>query len=234
MIRHQFDISISGTSIDGNVLFARISQRFRNTEMSQLREGVLRLTVTKRQTHPIQISIDEAKIEANDLADRLALIDNHDISSLIYRGYIDEQGQTIEEEIKRGSSASMTGHLNTPQVYYELPDKRTILDKGDNLGVLRIYRTAMSVTDNISKFLILYGLLLILNNERQKSVDEYILRQLPDILTIKGKYGDETIITRIRNSIAHPADGLDMGKLSRDVDQYIETLKKLVLTELRK
>lgn len=235
MIQHQFEITISGTEISGTVSFSRISARFRNTKMTQERKDVFKLLVSKRATSPIQISIDEATIEVNDLVDRLMMIDGHNITSLTYKGYINEVGNLIIEKENHGFKfeASLKGLINDPQKFYEHEDRKAIFNKTDNLGVLRIYRTALSVSDNISKYLILYGILLIMNREKQKAVDEFIIKKLPDILIIRGKHGDETIITNIRNLIAHPTDGLDMGQLSKDVNLYIETLRDLVLKGLK-
>ena len=234
MNRHIFEISIVGTAFKGTVSFKDISEKYRNTEMVQLSNGNFQLIITKRVSHPDKISIEEAKIEANELVDRLALLPNHYISSLRYNGYKRDDDTLVEAAQDVEYSATMIGTLDNPNEFYNQKGIKEILNKDDNLGVLRIYRTTLSINDRISQYLILYGLLLILKGEKQKKVDEFILSKIPDILVVAGKNGTETIITRIRNMIAHPSSDRDMTQLNKNVQTYIETLKNLVLNELRK
>ena len=81
-----------------------------------------------------------------------------------------------------------------------------------------------------------YGILYILYDESQKKVDEYIKKIIPDILILPGKdkFPPQTIITKIRNSIAHPDENINLAEITNNVDGYIETLKEIVLKILRK
>ena len=235
MIKHIFEISITGTRINGTVLFKNISDRYRNTEMIQLPNGNLQLIITKRITRKIDTSIEEAMREANDLVDRLSLLDNHFITSLDYKGYLEGENNLKNPKEKVEYSATWIFELEDPNQYYGNEEIKRILNKVDNIGVLRIYRTTLSIKDKISQYLIFYGLLLILKGEKQKNVDDFIKNEISDILIIPGNNGkNETIITRIRNMIAHPSNERDMTQLNEYVNSYLEILQKLVLNELKK
>nr|WP_319998875.1 hypothetical protein [uncultured Draconibacterium sp.] len=233
MNKHLFEISIIGTELRGTVSFKSISEKYRNTEMIQLPNGNFQLIITKRDSYPDRISIEEAKFEANELVDRMALLPNHYISSLKYIGYKKGDDILVEAEQDVEYSATMIGTLENPNEYYNQKEIKEILNKNDDLGILRIYRTTLSINDRISQYLIFYGLLLIMKSEKQKKVDEFIKSKIPDILVVAGKNGDETIITRIRNMIAHPSNDRDITQLNKNVKTYLGTLKNLVLNELR-
>ncbi len=235
MIKHIFEISITGTLIKGTVSFKNISDRYRNTEMIQLPNGNLQLVITKRITRKIDTSIEEARREADDLVDRLSLLDNHFITSLDYKGYLEGENKLKNPKEKVEYSATWIFELDAPNKYYNNEKIKRILNKVDNLGVLRIYRTTLSIKDKISQYLIFYGLLLILKGENQKKVDDFIKNEISDILVVPGNNGkNETIITRVRNMIAHPSNERDMTQLNEKVNNYLEILQKLVLNELKK
>lgn len=233
MIQHIFEITNNGTNIGTPISLEFISERYRNITLSQTSVYTMELNILKRVTNPINISINEAKEEANEFIDRLILIPNHRISSFNYLGY-KNGGKIRTIKGKSKNEISLISQVNNPKEYYSKPENFRLLNKKDNSGVLRIFRTALSINDSISQYLILYGILLILKGENQKKVDKFIKGEIKDIQVVIGKNGDETIITRIRNMIAHPSNGLNMNYLNEDIDNYIETLKDLVIKELRK
>jgi len=87
MIQHKFILIINGLSLGKPVSFTKVSEKYRNTILSQTKDGNLEITISKTESRPITVSKSEAIIEANELVDRLSLIDNHDISELKYLGY---------------------------------------------------------------------------------------------------------------------------------------------------
>ncbi|HEY9169434.1 MAG TPA: methylamine utilization protein MauJ [Lutibacter sp.] len=233
MIQHIFEITNIGTQIADSVSFESISERYRNITMTQTSNLTMQLSITKRITNPINISINEAKEEANELVDRLILIPNHNITSLKYLGFKDGDENIRKQREKSNAKSILVGLISDPKNYYNKPENIRLLDKKDNIGILRIYRTALSINDNISQYLIFYGLLLILKGESQKKVDNFIKQEIPDIQIVIGKHSNETIITKIRNMIAHPSNELNMHQLNEYIDNYLDTLKNIVLKELR-
>ena len=234
MLKHLFEVVASGYQITKSFSLGKISERYRNTQMSPLDNGNFLFTITKRITHPIEISIEEAKIEAFNLVDRLILIDNHHIRSITYKGYEDENGNLVVSKKNNELHSSLSVSREDPLAYYCQKENKRLLNKKDNLGVLRTFRIALDIKDKISQYLIFYGLLYILTGEVQKKVDLHIKSEHSDILVVQGYNGEETIITNIRNKIAQPANDIDMEKLSESVDRYLETLKKIVINKLRK
>lgn len=234
MIKHLFELKTFGVQISNTISFASVSERYRNIEMSQSKNGTLLLTITKRITNPINVSIKEAKSEANELVDRLVLLDNHDITDVIYLGYKNENNDLVVERKSVIVTPNLIDLIRNPSKYYNKSENKKLLNKKDNFGVLRTFRTALGIKDKLSQYLIFYGLLLVLKGESQKEVDTFIKNELKDIQIVSGKNGNETIITRIRNMIAHPKDSFDMNQLTEHVNNYLNTLKSLVLIELKK
>ena len=234
MIQHIFEIAINGTNIKKPISLEFISEKYRNIILSQTSIDKMQLVITKRETNPINTSINEAKEEANEFVDRLILIPNHRITSFSYLGYKDGIGKFRKNGNKTQKEITLTSNIDNPEEYYSKPENIRLLNKKDNFGVLRIFRIALSIDDNISQYLILYGILLILKGENQKEVDKFIKDEIKDIQIVSGKNRNETIITRIRNMIAHPSNGMNMKYLNESVDNYTQTLKSLVIKELRK
>jgi hypothetical protein len=232
MIKHKFKLNIS-IQIDNSVKFGSISDKFRNIEMFESADGKMDLIVTKRLTFPIELSINEATAEVNDLVDRLALIDNHKIDSLEYLGYEDENANFIQPKKNVVIKAELGCLIQNAQKYYENSDRKKLLTKTNNQGLLRIYRLGLGIEDKITQYLLFYGIILIINNETQIEVDKYILRAIPDIQLVDGKHRQETILTKIRNMISHPGKDIDISELYLLAENYCETVRGLALKALR-
>jgi len=233
MISYKFRLTIKGAFIDGPVSFSEISERFRNINMCPTEEGYLEISVTKRDTIPMELSIKEAKIEANEFVDRLSLLDNHYIAAMQYSGYAGSDNILVHPEFKRTKKAILTGIISDPVKYYSQENVKNIINGTNHSSALRIYRTALGINDKISQYLVFYGVLLILKGEKQKEVDKYIKAEIPDILMVNGNNGVETIITRVRNMIAHPIKDLDMTELNIMAGDYLIELRNLVLRLLK-
>lgn len=236
MIRHKFALVIDGVQYMKPVDLHSISDLFQNIEMINTSGFDFELTINKRRTTHIETSIIEAKIEADQFVDKLALIENHNITSLKYLGFLDEKNIHIHEKKDVVVSAAMTALINEPTKFYSESARKNIFNSNSNLGLKRAFRTALTIDDPISRYLMFYGILYILCGETQKKVDDYIKERIPDILIVagKGNYGPQTIITKIRNNIGHPDESIHLEELATNVNRYIETVKDLVLEILRK
>jgi len=142
------------------------------------------------------------------------------------------ENEFIREKTNLKAELKLQSVIKDPESYYCNPENIKIFNSNSNIGVLRTFRTAYSIEDPISRYLIYYGLILILVGEKQKEVDVFIKKQIPDILVVDGKNGPETIITFIRNQIAHPRD-LEMDRLLEQVKRYIGSLKNMIIQILR-
>jgi hypothetical protein len=122
--------------------------------------------------------------------------------------------------------------LGDPLKHFELEHNIKAFTNGENAGAKRVYRDTLLISDGISKFLILYGLLLMLAEKgRQAEVDKIILKHFPTIEMVKGRDRMETKITRTRNIIGHPED-IDIKEIFNLVSQNIEPLRKVVAATL--
>lgn len=213
--------------------FGSISNKYRNIEMFESTDGNMDLVVTKRVTSPIHISINEAKAEVNDLVDHLSLIDNHKIDSLEYLGYENESAVWVPANNNVVIRTQLGCLIQDAQKYYENPERKKLLTKTSNQGLLRTYRLGLGVEDKITQYLLFYGIILILSNESQTQVDKYILNVIPDIQMVDGKHRQETILTKIRNMISHPGNDIDFSELNILAESYVETARVLALRILK-
>jgi hypothetical protein len=233
MIKHKFILSMNGIIFEKPVSFSKISERFRNVTISENPDGDLELIVVKQGTRSLELLTKEAKIEANELVDRLSILESHRVRSMSYIGYYDSSEKFVPYEEKQDIKRKLFRIIRNPEFYYSQDTVKTLINSKKHSGILRIFRTALGINDRISQYLIFYGLLLILKGEKQGEVDKYIKKEIPDILIVSGNHGDETIITNIRNMIAHPPKDLDMTNLINKVNDYLDELKKLVVKSLR-
>ena len=100
---------------------------------------------------------------------------------------------------------------------------------------LPFYRFAASQQDPVSRFLFLYNLLLMLNNDNQNNVDAAILAIDPNVTVTpspikKGK--NETIYTRLRNEVAHIRQNVDHAKTADDIGNCVPGFQEIVRSVL--
>ena len=135
MIRHKFVIVIDGVQFINSVNFKSLSDLFQNIEMINTDGFDFELTITKRRTSNMETSINEAKIEADLFADKLALIENHNIISLKYLGYLDEENILRHEKKGVVVSAGMTALIKDQAKYYSDLAEKNIFNSNTNLGL---------------------------------------------------------------------------------------------------
>jgi hypothetical protein len=232
MHTYHYTAEIRGISLGAPVALATISPMLRNTSMEQGGANEIKIHVTKTRTWPEQIALNEATLEVEDLVDRLALIDNHRVISVQYTGYQDDGGHFHEPRKTGGTNANAVAGLPDPVRYYELDRQKKILVGRLNPGLTRLHRTAQGMPDGIGKYLLLYGALQVMHGEAQAKVDEQLLKKRPDTLMVQGKYRSETILSHLRNMIAHPENDIDVQTLVRQAEAYCPMLSELVRDEL--
>ena len=232
MKTYSFVVEVHGVSLGAKVAFDAISLLFRNSTMNQNGPNEVVVEVAKAHTSPEEVALNEATREVDDLLDRIALIDNHRIVSIRYIGYRDESGTFHQPRRTRSSSATATAGLHEPSQYYGLERQRTILDGRLNPGLSRLHRIAQGMPDGIGKFLLLYGAIQVMHGEKQSKVDEFLLSVRPDTLMVQGKLRRETVVTHLRNLIAHPENDIDAQTLALHAESYCPMLIEIVRQEL--
>lgn len=101
-----------------------------------------------------------------------------------------------------------------------------------------LYRFASQFTDPISRYLILYGTLLLLTGDSQKNADNFIRSNEKGVLekpsrarNVNGKM--ETIYTYLRNEIGHPPKTKKMEDTLKEVKEKVNGLASLVKTAIQ-
>lgn len=233
MNSHIFKLTIYPVKLATSVSFEAISSRFKNIRLIPVNDFEYELVIKKRSNTSLDVTREEAITEANNLVDRMSLLDNHNIIDLVYIGFTSDSGHFENLGGHSKLTAEATAFIPNPTKFYGQEVNKRLMLSTKNAGAVRTYRSALSIKDEISRFLIFYGLLLILKGETQNLVDEYLKQKIPDILIVRGHTKDETIITNIRNAIAHPKDGIDLRDLRKSVKNYLDTLQICVLEILK-
>ena len=234
MHTYHYVAEIHGIELGVPVAFSNLAPMLRNTSMEQHSSSEVLIRATKSRTWPEDIAMNEARIAVEDLLDRLSLIDNHRIISIKYIGYQNETGEFQESGTSVGSCATGIAGLPDPLAYYEHERQKRLLVGKLNPGLTRLHRTAQGMPNGIGKYLLLYGALQVLFGETQAKVDAALLNSRPDTLLVQGKRRSETILSHLRNMIAHPENDIDVQTLTQQADKYCPMLSEIVRDELIK
>lgn len=172
-----------------------------------------------------------------------------DILSLILKVSIPKTHCTGSSRKRPGKLTQVAGEIRAIHSLEEAPVELT-----DNAGTqikniisnnipsknyhLVLWREAQNRSDIVSKFLILYSILIDLC-DNQKDVDSFIRRISPNTIFTKSpvnsKY-NESQYTRIRNELSHRRDGVDINttitELTPCMADFEQIVKKILLEEL--
>jgi hypothetical protein len=232
MYTYHFSAEICGISLGAPFKLVDVAPLLRNVLMEQGKPNEVIIQVVKSRTWPEDIAKNEAMLEVEDLVDRLSLIDNHRVTSVKYIGYYDGNNNFHPPPSKSGLSATLTAGLPDPLAYYTVDRQKNILVGKLNVGLTRLHRIAQGMPNGIGKYLLLYGALQIMYGETQAKVDEQLLKRRPDTLLVQGKHRYETIVSHLRNMIAHPENDIDVQTLAGQVEMYCPMLSEIVRDEL--
>jgi hypothetical protein len=98
------------------------------------------------------------------------------------------------------------------------------------------YRFVVNQTDDVARFMFLYSILLQLQpDDNQKYVDDFIRREMPNVL--QSPRPDkmnvyETLFTRLRNEIAHRRPGTTPERTRREIQVNVAAFQELVRTAI--
>ncbi len=235
MTQQIFHIVFQSLELGQAVRFDGIDERFKNIELIPIGEKKHKLILDKEN------SVENANSIVNEFIDRISLLDSHQVSSFQYIGASVDNSMSANFTGTSNLLADITAKISDPLSFYNLDTNKKALINTNNSGAVKVYRHSLNIKDDISKYLIYYGLLQILVSDSQKELEEHIKQKLPTIEILKRMKMfkgtdvevEETIITRTRNLIAHPNNTLDLNVLKKEVTKNIETLRQLVLNILR-
>lgn len=235
MTQQIFHIVFQSLELGQAIKFDGIDERFKNIELIPIGEKKHKLILNNEN------SVENANSIVEEFIDRISLLDSHQVSSFQYIGASVDNRMSANLTGTSTLSADLTAKISDPLSFYNLDTNKKALTNTNNSGAIKVYRYSLDIKDDISKYLIYYGLLQILVSDSQTELEDYIKQKLPSIEILKRirmlngneKEVEETIITRTRNLIAHPNNNLDLNILKQEVLQNIGTLRLLVLNLLR-
>jgi hypothetical protein len=99
-----------------------------------------------------------------------------------------------------------------------------------------LYRSAISQRDPLARFMFLYNILLLLNDDRQARVEAFIREEMTDVEEYEdprpNKAGKETIFTRLRNEVGHVREGTTPKQTRVLIENNVAALQTLVRTAI--
>lgn len=234
MYKYLYIAEIHGISLGQEFVLKDIAPMLHNSTIKQHSQNKVIISVLKARTWPEEIAMNEAILEVEDLVDRLSLLDNHRITSLKYFGYEDDNGNPHEPDTlkKIGLFGTLEAGIPNPLLYYADGRQKKILVGKINPGLTRLHRVAQGMPNGVGKYMLLYGALQVLYGEKQKLLDAKLLEKRPDTLMVQGKHRPETIISRIRNQIAHPENNVNVQTLFKQAEDYCPMLTEILRQEL--
>jgi hypothetical protein len=97
------------------------------------------------------------------------------------------------------------------------------------------YRFAGHQSDPITRFMFLYNILLQLNKDRQKEVDDFIRQEMPSVSQSPSPHHAgvmETIYTRLRNEVGHGRAGTTPEETRKEMQDNLPAFQTLVRTAI--
>ncbi len=111
---------------------------------------------------------------------------------------------------------------------------KTQLEKASSLERLYflMFRSALQPKSPVEKFLHLYSILLMLNNDDQESIDAFIVKEQPSVVKVPPvaswrKEEDETIYTCLRNSVIQYRKVVNNDSFIAEIENHLPRLIEL-------
>jgi len=95
-------------------------------------------------------------------------------------------------------------------------------------NMMGIYRSALKMDNPVDRFLCLYSILLLQQQDSQANVDAFILDSDPSVVQTQFQNRrKETVYTRLRNEFAHIREDTSFDKTRQEMEQHLGGLKDL-------
>jgi hypothetical protein len=153
-----------------------------------------------------------------------------------FHGVAIENGQMTDSDFSpvNPGSLSLTGHDARLVVGLSADRLKTVLEQASppgehNFGLFRSARQSMSP---VEEFMHLYNILLMLFDDKQGKVDEFIVAEEPTVpLTPdprpKRSKSMETVYTRLRNELGHKREGVNLDNTKSEMANRLGGLIEL-------
>jgi len=119
----------------------------------------------------------------------------------------------------------------------DIADLVELYDKQEEESALyNLFIDISKMKDKIGSYIMLYSLLLIVIDSKQKELDKYIVSEFPDVemrpTTRQDKEYSETIFTYLRNQLGHLPETSDTNKINSEILKYYDSFVVLVKNAL--
>jgi hypothetical protein len=180
-------------------------------------------------------SLMEALVTSGAVASNIAHLER---PSCVASAFVDD-AQPGQMTATATARLSMTAELTAGIADWIVRDIATAAASVSLAALCAEFAEALRARDHLVRFVRVYDhLSKIAGNGRtdlkQKQIDAFIQQKEPGVARSKGgPRGPETVYTRLRNEIGHPAERKrDVGELATEVAQEIGNLQKLVASLL--
>jgi len=226
------------------------SESIPSVTMETVDKGIIKATF---KTHKIY-NIVEARIQTDQLvekiADRLSFFLNVPVKKPVFLGCSlpSEPNEKNNGRHRSHCTSTLTFDAIVCAVIKPGAKKREeiidFLKKPNMTTDLLISEFAFSISqhDDLSKFMLLYNLILQICGDKQKLVDDKIKQIDPTITIVKTKRKtskklvEETIFTKLRNEIAHNRDGATKQDTIKGIKhilpKFLEIIRKAIKDQI--
>ena len=235
-----FHASCPGIEFDGIEFTPPHQGVHRACVSSNQAEGViLRVTVKNVASieHALAQSQEVATFVNNLLCFRLAT--HVPTFGLVEHSLIDDNDDPLTRHVGQTMGFSQTFYCCRAIGHDECQQIHALLERDDHAGYAyyEMFRSALGLTDPLSRFMGIYNIVLQLSGDRQEHVDTFVLSVQPKVPTHQphGRRSSgtrETLYTRLRNEVGHVRSGTTIeatkSEMATHIGGLIEVAKELI------
>jgi hypothetical protein len=234
--------------IEGKILpltkFDNTLPEFKNSTLrpipdkKNMYEVLIKKNVYSSDEKSMKAIFDESFIEAEKLKYTLSIaaeIKIYDFDCIGYykNGIFASYRSIFSSFMLSGSSATLTVGYGD-QSMLKIKERM----KNDyNLPIIRMFYDSVTIIEPIGRFISLYALLLHVFDDKQKLVDEAILKEDTTVGQIRSPHNGEyeTIFSKLRNEMSHKRSGVNIletqDTIKANIDRFESIVKNIVLID---
>ncbi len=179
-----------------------------------------------------------AKQTINDFLDVIAFSYGTKISALKWvNGELEEyqaDGTSIKTHIGiLGEGIGISAIFRVSNLDQSLVKLLNSTENSNKTLFYKQFRFALQSEDHITRYMFCYNILLSLKHDKQKNVENFIKKELPNVPKSKRENqrnvnDEETVYTRLRNEIAHIRSNTSFEETSKEIKARVNELEALV------
>lgn len=182
--------------------------------------------------------VDEATREAEKFVYFFSAAFDMKVFGFECKGYISknvERGiKDLYPELFSGWRASAYGTITTDINAPSISEMKRKMSQKLDLSKLMLFFDSATTADPVARFISLYTVMLHLCEDKQKKVDEAILKIDPTVAESRRPKRNhfETIFTKFRNELSHPRDGVNILTIHNRIRNNVDRFERIVKTHI--